>query len=201
MAKIAIVTLAVALVVTGAVVWSLQGNGFSAREEPTYVEAWIARGLRRVATPRSARDAKNPIAATPEILAEARAHFADHCALCHGNDGSGQTDIGRGLFPKAPDMRKEETQSLSDGELFYIIHNGIRLTGMPAWGTGPPVEDEDSWKLVHFIRHLPNLGKEEEEEMKKLNPISRKELEEELASKGSPSGNEHGSPTAPHHHH
>ena len=132
-AKIAIATLAVVLVATGAGAWFLLGHGFSAREEPTYVETWIARGLRRVATPRDARDAQNPVAATPEILAEARAHFADHCALCHGNDGSGQTDIGRSLYPKAPDLRQAETQSLSDGELFYIIHNGIRLTGMPAW--------------------------------------------------------------------
>ena len=56
-------------------------------------------------------------------------------------------------------MRRPETQSLSDGELFYIVHNGIRLTGMPAWGKDPPEKDEDSWKLVHFIRHLRSCGR------------------------------------------
>jgi hypothetical protein len=76
-------------------------------------------------------------------------------------------------------MRKAETQSLSDGELFYIIHNGIRLTGMPAWGPEAPEEDEDTWKLVHFIRHLPEIGDEELEEMKNMNPKSRHDLERE----------------------
>jgi len=154
-------------------------HGFSARDQPTAIEAFVARRLRRLAIPRSARQAQNPVPATPEVLVEARAHFADHCALCHGNDGSGQTEIGKNLYPKAPDMRQADTQSLSDGELFYIIHNGIRLTGMPAWGEDPPEEDLDSWKLVHFIRHLPKISPEELEEMKKLNPQSPHKAEEE----------------------
>ena len=73
---------------------------------------------------------------TEEAIAEGRAHFADHCASCHANDGSGDTEMGRGLYPRAPDMRLAATQNLEDHELFYIIENGIRLTGMPAWGTG-----------------------------------------------------------------
>lgn len=169
------------VVVAGAVtaVALLLQHGFSARDQPTAVEAFVARRLRHLAVPRSARQAKNPVPARPAVLAEARAHFADHCALCHGNDGSGQTEIGKNLYPKAPDMRQADTQALSDGELFYIIHNGIRLTGMPAWGEDPPEEDLDSWKLVHFIRHLPKISPEELEEMKKLNPKSPQELEEE----------------------
>jgi len=99
-------------------------HGFSAREQPTAIEAFVARRLRRLAIPQSARGAPNPIPATPEVLADARAHFADHCAICHANDGSGDTEIGKGLYPKAPDMREPNTQSLSDGELFYIIHIG-----------------------------------------------------------------------------
>src|SRR6266508_1823473 len=154
-------------------------HGFSARDQPTAAEAFVARRLRHLAVPRSARQAQNPVPATPAVLAEARAHFADHCALCHANDGSGQTEIGKNLYPKAPDMRQPGTQSLSDGELFYIIHNGIRLTGMPAWGEGSPEEDQDSWKLVHFIRHLPKISQEELDEMKKLNPQSPQEGEEE----------------------
>jgi mono/diheme cytochrome c family protein len=159
--------------------WYLVHHGFSARDQPTVIEAYVARRVRRLALPANARDAKNPLPLAPEILAEARAHFADHCASCHGNDGSGETEIGRNLYPKAPDMRLTDTQSLSDGELFYIIHNGIRLTGMPAWGKDPAEQDMDSWKLVHFIRHLPNISSEELEGMKELNPISRHELEEE----------------------
>jgi len=169
-----------ALVAVVAVLAWMLARGFSARDRPSAAEALVARRLRHLAVPRGAREAKNPIPATPEVLAEARAHFADHCAICHSNDGSGKTEIGQGLYPKAPDMRQPETQSLSDGELFYIIHNGIRFTGMPAWGEGPAGKDDASWKLVHFIRHLPSIGKEELEEMEKLNPKSRHEIEEEM---------------------
>ncbi len=175
-------------------------HGFSARDQPTAVEAFIARRLRHLAVPRSARQAKNPIPATPDVLAEARAHFADHCASCHGNDGSGQTEIGQHLYPKAPNMRQADTQSLSDGELFYIIHNGVRLTGMPAWGDDSPEEDQDSWKLVHFIRHLPKISQEELEEMKKLNPQSPQDREEEEEEQKFLQGEDSPSPS-PHHHH
>jgi hypothetical protein len=89
--------------------------------------------------------------------------------------------MGAHMYPPAPDMRAPLTQDLSDGELFYIIQNGVRLTGMPAWG-GAHGSEEDSWKLVHFIRHLPRLTIEERLEMQKLNPKGpedRKEEEEE----------------------
>src|SRR5690348_5973866 len=100
------------VVVGGAtVVGLLLLHGISARDQPTALEAVVARQLRHLAVPHSARQAQNPIAATPEVLADARAHFADHCALCHANDGSGQTEIGRRLYPKAPDMRQATTQS------------------------------------------------------------------------------------------
>lgn len=152
-------------------------HGFSARDEPTAVEAFVARRLRHLSVPHAARRAENPVALTGAVLAEAREHFADHCALCHGNDGGGDTPIGRNLYPKAPDMTASRTQSLSDGELFYIIENGIRLSGMPAWGEEGPHEDEASWKLVHFVRHLPSITPEEVAEMEKLNPRSRREPE------------------------
>ena len=160
-------------------------SGFSARDQPSRLEAFVARRVRSLGVPSGARNARNPIPLTPEVLADARGHFADHCATCHANDGSGHTEIGQNLYPKAPDMRLPDTQNLSDGELFYIIHNGIRLTGMPAWGgSDENVEhaehaDEDSWKLVHFIRHLPALTPAEITEMEALNPKSPSELEEE----------------------
>ncbi len=154
-------------------------HGFSARDEPSAIEAFIARRVRRLAIPYGARDAKNPIPATPEILAGARAHFADHCATCHANDGSGDTEIGQNFYPPVPDMREGWTQSLTDGELFYIIHNGIRFTGMPAWGPEDPAEDDGSWRLVHFIRHLRKLTAEEIAEMRTMNPKTREEIEEE----------------------
>jgi mono/diheme cytochrome c family protein len=153
-------------------------HSFSARDEPTAFEAFIARRLRHLAVPRAARNAQNPIVPSDEVLAEGRAHFADHCALCHGNDGRGDTQLGRNLYPKPPDMQAPETRSLSDGELFYIIENGVRLTGMPAWGGAGAHGAETSWELVHFIRHLPDITAEEIEAMEKLNPHSQHEHEE-----------------------
>ena len=98
------------------------------------MEVYLAKTARKLSIPASERDAKNPFPPTTEVLSEARAHFADHCATCHGNDGSGKTEIGQNLYPKPPDMRQSETQSLTDGQIYYIIHNGIRLTGMPRVG-------------------------------------------------------------------
>jgi mono/diheme cytochrome c family protein len=151
-------------------------HGFSARDNPSQQETVIARVARRLAVPAGAKRQQNPFRATPELLAEARADFADHCAICHANNGGGNTEIGQNLYPKAPDMRLPATQNLTDGELYYTVHNGIRMTGMPAWGSGD--KDDDSWKLVLFIRHLPQLTAEEEEEVKRLYPKSLDELKE-----------------------
>jgi mono/diheme cytochrome c family protein len=130
--------------------------------------------------PTEAKKLKNPVAYSPEVLEEGRAHWADHCASCHANNGGGDTQIGRNLYPKAPDMRTAQTQQLSDGELYYVIQNGVRLTGMPAWGSpGDGDGNQDSWKLVLFIRHLPSMTAQEAEQMQKLNPTTMEEFEEE----------------------
>ena len=115
--------------------WVTIRCGFSARDNPSAIEAYVAKTARKLSIPASERGAKNPFAPTSEVLTEARAHFADHCAICHGNDGSGDTMMGRGLYPKPPDLRAEHTQKLSDGELFWIIENGVRFTGMPAFSS------------------------------------------------------------------
>src|SRR5207237_8662996 len=125
----------------------------SATVEPTAVEAAVAARLRRLAIPASYRQLGNPVA-TLQQLAAGRAHFADHCAICHANDGSGQTEMGRNLYPRAPDLRLAQTQQLTDGELFYIIDNGVRLTGMPGWGDGTDEGKRASWHVVHFIGHV-----------------------------------------------
>jgi mono/diheme cytochrome c family protein len=153
-------------------------GGFGARANPSLAERVLARAARRLAVPRAGRDAINPIPFSAEAFADARAHFADHCASCHGNDGRGNTELGLHLFPRAPDMRLNDTQRLTDGEIYWIIENGVRLTGMPAWGDGTG-HDPDTWKLVHFVRHLEDLTAEQLKEMEALNPKSPSELEEE----------------------
>ena len=177
-------------------------RGVSARDEPTAAEAFVARRLRHFAIPRGARDAKNPVEASPEVLSGATAHFADHCASCHGNDGRGATLIGRGLYPKPPDMTAAATQQLTDGELYYIIENGIRFTGMPAFGEeAGNDQDKESWDLVHFIRHLPSMTDEELAEMKKMNPKSPMELAQEERMRKFLQGDDSQPPESSHEHH
>jgi mono/diheme cytochrome c family protein len=174
-----VLLLVVVAVVVGAAAYELARRGLSTRVEPGRVEKIAARAMRRLATPTAVRSATNPVPAGNAALTEGMEHFADHCAVCHANDGSGQTEIGRGLYPPAPDMRAASTQNLTDGELFSIIENGIRLTGMPAWGDGSAGSRHASWAMVHFIRHLPRLTDEEIARMEALNPKTAAQWREE----------------------
>jgi len=157
---------------TGLAYWYVQRAApFSARAVPTRLESEVALRLRHLSIPAAARAKTNPLPASAENLREGLEHFADHCAVCHGNSGAGDTAIGRGLYPKPPILREARTQSLSDGELFSIIQNGIRFTGMPAFGgAGAEHDEQDSWRLVQVIRHLPKITNKELADMEKLNP-------------------------------
>jgi mono/diheme cytochrome c family protein len=168
----------------------LRGTGLRAGGEPAGLEARLARAARSFAIPRAARERANPVAASAGAIAAGLTHYADHCAVCHANDGSGETDFGNGMYPPPPDMRLDATQQLTDGELFYIIENGVRFTGMPAFASEHAGGEEETWQLVHFIRRLPALTDAELERMRDLNPRSaeeiRQEFEEERFLRGEP---------------
>lgn len=148
----------------------VRGMGISARREPPAIEKRLARAGWRFLVPGDIRDATNPTPNTPDVLEAGLEHFADHCAICHANNGSGDTPIGRRIYPPAPDMRLPATQTLTDGELFYAIEEGIPFTGMPGWKTGTKEGALESWHLVRFIRHLPSVTPEELTRMEALNP-------------------------------
>jgi len=198
----ALVALVVLGIVAGGILaYSIARRGLGTREEPSRAEELLARTMRRLATPSDVRSMRNPVEPTETALSEALEHFADHCAVCHANDGSGETDIGRGLYPRAPDMRAAATQELTDGELFSIVENGIRLTGMPAWGTGTPEGERASWALVHFIRRLPTLTEEEIARMEELNPKTSEQWREEEEARRFLAGEDVEPPTAAPHEH
>ncbi len=161
-AALALVVL-LALAAVGVCSRAAARHGWSAREKPWAIEAFVARRLRRLATDAATARLRNPLPPSPANLAEGRDHFADHCSTCHADDGSGRTPIGEGLYPPPPDLTGPDTQDLSDGELLAIIRNGIRFTGMP----GSDGTDDENWKLVLFIRHLPALSQEEKDRMRK----------------------------------
>jgi mono/diheme cytochrome c family protein len=185
-----------AVIAGGGVMLVVQGRGVGSRPEPSGIEKRLALFMRGWLTPSTYKGLKNPVSDTDENFVAARQHFADHCASCHGNDGSGNTEMGRALYPKAPDMRLPRTQQLSDGEIFYFIENGIRLTGMPAWSTGTPEGEKASWQLVHFIRRLSKLTPEDLAEMERFNPTSREQIEEERKINDFLSGGEPSPPPA-----
>jgi mono/diheme cytochrome c family protein len=148
-------------------------TGLRSQAHPGSIEARLARTVRSLAIPAAERSRTNPQAASQDARARGLEHFARYCALCHANDGTGANSaFGQGLFPKPPDMRTT-TQSLTDGELFYIIENGVRFTGMPAFGTGErtPAGETQTWELVTFIRHIPQLTPDEIGYMESLNPL------------------------------
>ena len=201
--KAFVVLLLVFAVTGGIVAYSIASKGLSTRTSPSLAEETLAMTVRSLATPRSARNQPNPVEPTAAALEGALEHWADHCAACHANDGSGQTEMGRSFYPPSPDMRASRTQSLKDGELFSIIENGIRLTGMPAWGTGTPEGERESWALVHFIRRLPNLTAADIERMEGLNPQSpakfREAEEARLFLEGMKETPANTTPAKPHH--
>ncbi len=177
--KLLLVIVLAAVVAVGGVFAYARATGLDARGEPSPWEVRVARIVRGAAIPAADRSRRNPVAHTAEAVTAGLEHFADHCAVCHADDGSGATEMGKGLWPKAPDMRGAATQSLSDGELFYIIEHGVRFTGMPGWSTGAGGE-ESTWQLVHFIRELPHLTAEQLARMQALNPRSPEEIKLEL---------------------
>ncbi len=160
-AAITILIIIVIVVVFG---WLYARQGLSAEAKPGSLETFVARTARRLAVPAAAADATNPVAADPEAWRRGGMHFEDECAACHDDNGSGKSEVGPNMYPKVPDMRAQGTQALSDGTLYYVIQNGVRFTGMPAW---PDHTDQQTWELVSFIRRLPSLKPGEIEDLKK----------------------------------
>jgi predicted CXXCH cytochrome family protein len=154
-ARTLLLILVAVAIVSGIYLSVVVRHGFSSADQPSAAETLMGRTVRNLGIPRNARYEKNPLTATSDVLQEGRANFTDHCAMCHGKDGDGHTGIGPSLYPKAPELRLPATQKLTDGEIHYIIRNGVRLTGMPALGNPHMSEDNNTaWKLVLFIRSI-----------------------------------------------
>ena len=165
--KAFLLALVVVVSIAATVVGILIHRGFNATSEPSKPERIIARSIRNFAIPRSARQERNPLKVSAEDLQAGRQLFLTQCANCHGVDGNGKTPVGSNLYPRVPDLHSPETQSLTDGEIHYIIQNGVQLTGMPAWGTAhqPP---ERIWQLVLYVRSLRQLSTREKTEQASL---------------------------------
>jgi len=141
-------------------------RGFRANEPVPSWEVKVARGVRNLSIPGEDRYRANPVAPSPTFLQEGRDSFLAHCAACHGVDGSGKTPVGSNVYPRVPDLRSSLTQRLTDGEIHYIIENGVQLTGMPAWNKSG--SEDDIWKLVLFVRSLGPLSPDERQQQSNI---------------------------------
>ena len=172
--------LALALVAIAAVaVVVLHGRGITAAREPSAIESRLARAAWLFLMPASAKESRNPLPPDASLSTELVEHWADHCAICHGSDGGGATEVSRHMFPPAPDMRTRWVQDLTDGELFYAIEEGVPFTGMPAWSTHSEDGTQDSWALVQFIRRVPTLTPDDVARVEAAMPKSAADLARE----------------------
>jgi plastocyanin len=152
----AIITLVLIAAFAGVAGVAMLGRGgMGANNEPGRLEEAVATRALRFSIPNAAKRAQNPRAQDANLWREAAPTFGGRCAMCHGNDGRGHTDFASRLYPRVPDLGGARVQDFTDGELFWIIQSGIRLTGMP--GFHGLLTDEDTWKLVAFIRRVPSL--------------------------------------------
>jgi mono/diheme cytochrome c family protein len=128
-------------------------SGCTANKHPSQGETTLADAAKDVVIPLEAGKMQNPLPQNDEVLSQGQQVFLGSCALCHGPDGRGETNIGHSMYPPAADITSAHVQHWSDGELFWIIRNGVRLTGMPSWQSS--ISENDTWKLARFIHDLP----------------------------------------------
>ncbi|HSP94205.1 MAG TPA: cytochrome c [Thermoanaerobaculia bacterium] len=132
---------------------------FSASKPPGRLEEKLATFALNRSIARHAPKVANPLGRSPEAVAAGLALFRTHCVTCHGAPGADPTEGGASLNPPAPGLTLKRVQARSDGELKWIIFNGIRMTGMPAFGASR--SEEELWQLVAALRRLPHLSPEE----------------------------------------
>ncbi|HEY7113872.1 MAG TPA: cytochrome c [Thermoanaerobaculia bacterium] len=160
----------VLLVVAACLVLWLGLFEVAATKPPGKLEEGLARFALNRAVARRASKASNPLPASAETWGEGLAHYRENCAECHGGPGIEASEAGQGLNPPAPDLTLPRVQKRPDGELYWIVANGIRMTGMPAFG--PTHKEKEIWEIVAFLRHLDALSAEEEKALERAGGTS-----------------------------
>ena len=130
--------------------------------QPGFIERTLAPLGRDRSVEKRASTEKDPYAGNPTAIAAGFDHYRENCVMCHGAPGVAGAELSKGLNPPAPRLGNGE-KGTPDGELFWVIKHGIRMTAMPAFG--PTHTDEEIWKIVAFIRHLPDLTKAERDSL------------------------------------
>ncbi len=124
--------------------------------QPGSVESKVVTEMKQKITV-GGKGVPNPLPATEENIKEGQEHFGHHCQVCHSFDGQNSgVPFADHMAPPVPLLNSKDVQDYQDGQLKWIIENGINPSGMPAWKD--ILDDEEMWKVVHYIRHLPAKG-------------------------------------------
>jgi mono/diheme cytochrome c family protein len=129
----------------------------NADAEPGSLETWMARTSLDATLTRLSPTEPNPVAATEQNLTEGVHLFAQNCAVCHGSaaGAAAASPIAKGLFQKPPQLATDGVEDDPEGESFWKIKHGIRLTGMPSFGSS--LSDKQIWTLALFLKHMDKL--------------------------------------------
>jgi S-disulfanyl-L-cysteine oxidoreductase SoxD len=134
---------------------ALLGWGCKATPRPKLETAVVTRAKRWVFVRN--KDAKNPLPATAENIANGKESFSHYCIVCHGLDGQNTgVPFTESMAPPVPSLASTDVQSYTDGQLKWVIDNGIFPSGMPA--NKGILSDQEIWSMVLYIRHLPPAG-------------------------------------------
>jgi len=125
---------------------------------------WLLEEAREQSVEYHSRGIQGPTLLDPQKIAAGFEHFHETCRLCHGSPDS-ISEFASGMNPSPPDLKSADVQKESDGALYWIVKNGIKMTGMPAFGSSHTTEK--LWEMVAFLRQLPKLTAEQYEEMAK----------------------------------
>jgi len=141
------------LVTSGLMVLAIAGCKASG---PGNFESAVAKEVKQKITV-GGKDWKNPTPDTPDSAKQGGGHFQHHCQICHGLDGHATgVPFAMKMDPPIPDLSSKDVQGYSDGQLKWIIQNGIGPSGMPGWQG--ILDDNEMWLVVRYLRHLPPAG-------------------------------------------
>jgi mono/diheme cytochrome c family protein len=136
------------------IVLALGAINMGADVKPGLIERTFAPWVRDRSVAKRAPKEKNPYARDLAAIATGLDHYRENCVMCHGARDVAGAELSKGISPPAPALGRQGDDT-PDGELFWVIKHGIRMTAMPAFG--PTHSDEEIWKIVAFIHHLPDL--------------------------------------------
>jgi mono/diheme cytochrome c family protein len=131
---------------------------WNASERPSAAESWAARYVLGKWVRMNASSKRNPIPPTPENLRDGEREYDEHCAVCHGFGGNAENQLGADFYPPVARL-SQGLIGLADGALYFIVSKGIRMTAMPGFGTRHSADE--LWKMILWVRHLPNLTPQE----------------------------------------